>query len=229
MSQLNQYRLREVLLHGMTLLRSGNIDTPDLDASLILAWLLRVERSRLVLMWDHDISGETFQEYMNLMKRRIDGESVAYITGTKEFWGLPFKVNSSVLVPRPDTEILVEAALNWIRRSLQPKKHLCVIDVCTGSGAIAVALKHECPALSVEASDISEAALEVARYNIHRTEQSIYTKAICWIPFPGHLISSFQIRRTFPRKLFRHYQKKSKRNQYWLWTAARTVWTLSEI
>ncbi len=167
MSQLNQYRLREVLLHGMTLLRSGNIDTPDLDASLILAWLLRVERSRLVLMWDHDISGETFQEYMNLMKRRIDGESVAYITGTKEFWGLPFKVNSSVLVPRPDTEILVEAALNWIRRSLQPKKHLCVIDVCTGSGAIAVALKHECPALSVEASDISEAALEVARYNIH--------------------------------------------------------------
>ncbi len=160
--------VRDVLLEGTALLHSGNIDTPDLDAALILAWLLGVEKSRLVFMWNDEMSDAVFQSYITLMRRRIEGESVAYITGTKEFWGLSFKVNSSVLVPRPDTEILVEAALNWIRRRLplRPKRGLCVIDVCTGSGAIAAALKHECPFLSVEASDISEAALDVARYNI---------------------------------------------------------------
>ncbi len=160
--------VREVLLKGTTLLRSHNIETPQLDASLVLTRLLNVERSRLVLMQDHDVSGETFQEYMHLMERRTGGECVAYLTGEKEFWGLPFKVNSSVLVPRPDTEILVEAALHRIRRQLQlqPEKNLRVIDMCTGSGAVAVAVKHECPKVTVEASDISESVLEVASYNV---------------------------------------------------------------
>ncbi len=156
--------IREVLLEGTALLRSGNIDTPDLDASLILAWLLNTEKARLVLMWTEQISGETLRSYRSLIERRLDGESVAYIIGTREFWGLNFKVDPSVLVPRPDTEILVEAALVWIRQ--RPKEPLRVIDLCTGSGAVAVALKHECPRLSVEASDISGAALEIAEYNI---------------------------------------------------------------
>lgn len=155
---------REVLLHGTSLLRAGNIETPHLDASLILAYLLRVEKARLVLLYNDAVPDETVREYENLMKRRIAGENVAYIIGEKEFWGLSFQVNKSVLVPRPDTEILVETALFWIHQ--QPEKNLRVIDVCTGSGAVAAALKHECPNITVEASDISEAALEVAHNNI---------------------------------------------------------------
>jgi release factor glutamine methyltransferase len=156
--------VREVLLHGTTLLRSANIETPQLDASLVLAHLLHVEKSRLVLMHSDSVPDETFCEFISLMKRRIEGENVAYLIEEKEFWGLRFMVNSSVLVPRPDTEILVEAALKWIRH--QAGKILRVIDICTGSGAIAVALKHECPNITIEASDISKAALEVAGVNI---------------------------------------------------------------
>jgi release factor glutamine methyltransferase len=158
------HTIKEVLLHGTSLLRSANIETPQLDAALVLAHLLRVEKSRLVLMYDDSVPDEIYQSFISLIKRRIDGENVAYLTGVKEFWGLAFKVDSSVLVPRPDTEILVEAALHWINS--QQKKHLCVIDICTGSGAIAIALKHDCPNIIVEASDISEAALEVAQRNI---------------------------------------------------------------
>jgi release factor glutamine methyltransferase len=156
--------VREVLLHGTTLLRSANIETPQLDASLVLAHLLHIEKSRLILMHNDSVSDKTFQEFTSLIKRRIDGENVAYLIGEKEFWGLQFKVNSSVLVPRPDTEILVEAALNWIKP--QAEKNLRVIDICTGSGAIAVALKHECPNVTIEASDISEVALKVASENV---------------------------------------------------------------
>jgi release factor glutamine methyltransferase len=156
--------VREVLLHGTTLLRSANIETPQLDASIILARLLRVEKSRIFLMHNDLVPEEIFREFTSLMKRRIDGENVAYLIGVKEFWGLQFKVNSSVLVPRPDTEILVEAALRWIQS--QSEENLRVIDICTGSGAIAIALKHECPNVTVEASDISDAALEVANENV---------------------------------------------------------------
>jgi release factor glutamine methyltransferase len=160
--------VKEVLFYGTSLLRSANIETPQLDASLILAHLLRVEKSRLILMYNDFVSDETFCEFENLMKRRTEGENVAYLIGKKEFWGLAFKVNASVLVPRPDTEILVEAALNWIKSQAEKtlQRNFRVIDICTGSGAIAVALKHECSELIVEASDISEAALAVASENV---------------------------------------------------------------
>jgi release factor glutamine methyltransferase len=119
-------------------------------------------------MYKDSISDETFQEFISLMKRRIDGENVAYLIGEKEVWGLNFTVNASVLVPRPDTEILVEAALNWIKPHTEKnlQRNFRVIDICTGSGAIAIALKHECPELIVEASDISKDALNVASVNI---------------------------------------------------------------
>jgi release factor glutamine methyltransferase len=165
--------VREVLLHGTTLLRSAHIETPQLDASLLLAYLLRVEKSRLVLIYGDSVSDEKICEYEKCIERRIEGENVAYLIGTKEFWGLNFKVTSSVLVPRPDTEILVEAAVNWIRSQQETnlqqnfRRHFRVIDICTGSGAIAAAIKYECPDVTVEASDISEAALDVADFNFH--------------------------------------------------------------
>jgi release factor glutamine methyltransferase len=107
---------------------------------------------------------------MEALDRRIFGECVAYITGYKEFWGLPFAVNPSVLVPRPDTETLIEAALTYI--DILPRS-AALLELCTGSGAIAVALKYEHPSLTVTASDISKDALAVARANAARNHTDI--------------------------------------------------------
>lgn len=179
--------IREALSEGTRLLRSGNIDTPELDVSLLLARLLGTERARLVLVREETLKDETVLEFNRLIRRRLDGESIAYINGTKEFWGLDFTVSPAVLVPRPDTEILVEAALGWIKKK-GPEKPLHVIDLCTGSGVVAVSLKHECPHLDVAASDISPEALGIAGQNARRLlgEGSIqFYQSNLWDAVPG--------------------------------------------
>jgi release factor glutamine methyltransferase len=103
--------------------------------------------------------------FFELLARRIAGENIAYLTGTKEFWGLSFAVSPAVLVPRPDTETLVEAVLDYIQKQGKTPKALSLLDLCTGSGAIAIALKAENPELQVFASDISPEALDIARVN----------------------------------------------------------------
>jgi release factor glutamine methyltransferase len=96
------------------------------------------------------------------------GECAAYILGFKEFWGLDFAVNPDVLVPRPDTETLVEAALAALFPAAKTGRPLALLDLCTGSGAVVIALKHELPFLEVYATDISARALAVARNNAER-------------------------------------------------------------
>jgi release factor glutamine methyltransferase len=115
------------------------------------------------------LSEKTCAEFCTLIERRCSGECVAYITGKKEFRGLEFEVNPSVLVPRPDTETLVEAALEIMQEYLPrttTNHHL--LDLCTGSGAVAIALKHEMPKLEVHASDICASALKIAKDNAAR-------------------------------------------------------------
>jgi release factor glutamine methyltransferase len=156
----------DVLALGVNRLKN-HTDTPALDARLLLADILRLEPVRLLLSSDDPVCGEAQAAYEQALERRLDGECVAYITGSKEFWGLPFLVNPSVLVPRPDTETLVEAALTVIRQDA------ALLELCTGSGAVAIALKKECPALSVKATDISAAALETARKNAARLQADV--------------------------------------------------------
>lgn len=105
-----------------------------------------------------------------LVARRATGEPIAYITGTREFWGLDFEVTPAVLVPRPETEVLVEEALKIVDalRARHPDRALVLADVGTGSGCIAVTLAHERPAVRVIATDVSEAALDVAVRNAAR-------------------------------------------------------------
>jgi len=144
-------------------LASKGIASPALDAALLLSEVTGLSREKLYTHADKEISTEQSTQYFELLERRQNGECTAYITGHKEFWGLNFYVTPAVLVPRPDTEILVEAALA-VLRSLPAAS---VLDLCTGSGAVAIALKHESSGgrLDVWAVDISEEALQVARHN----------------------------------------------------------------
>ncbi|HEY8052095.1 MAG: peptide chain release factor N(5)-glutamine methyltransferase [Steroidobacterales bacterium] len=134
--------------------------TPDLDAQLLLARVLGVARARLRSHPEEPVGAQATLRYRALMERRAAGEPVAYLTGEKGFWTLLLAVTPAVLIPRPETELLVERAL-----ALGPKEHATVADLGTGSGAIALALASERPAWRVVASDVSPDALAVARTN----------------------------------------------------------------
>jgi release factor glutamine methyltransferase len=148
--------------------------TPTLDASLFLADILKTGKTGLILAGSKALSEEERRRFEQSLERRLAGECAAYILGRKEFRGLDFIVTADVLVPRPDTETLVEAALTRIdelvraRAGIPSTPPVALLDLCTGSGALAVALKHERPALRVCASDVSGEALAVARENVRK-------------------------------------------------------------
>jgi release factor glutamine methyltransferase len=137
------------------------VESPALDASLLLGDILALDRAGLVLAEGRPLSPEEGEGFEEALKRRLAGECVAWIRGRREFWGLDFAVGPEVLVPRPDTETLVEAALGFV----DGRGAAAVLDLCTGSGAVAIALKHERLGLSVSASDVSARALDTARRN----------------------------------------------------------------
>jgi release factor glutamine methyltransferase len=143
-------------------------DSPGLDASLLLAETLGIDRAHLILAYPTPLQAEDRRRFEALIRRRLAGEPVAYILGRKEFWGLEFTVGPPVLVPRPDTETLVEAALAFLASRSLSGPRAPLLDLCTGSGAVAIALKHESPGLEVWASDISPEALDMARHNAAR-------------------------------------------------------------
>jgi release factor glutamine methyltransferase len=157
---------QEVLAEGIALLKAAHLETPGLDASLLLADLLHTDRAGLNIAGGDPVSDEVRQRYARSLERRRAGECVAYILGRKEFRDLDFTVTPDVLVPRPDTETLVEAALGLI--DTHGSKSIRLVDLCTGSGAVAISLKHERPFLDLWASDISVKALAVAQGNAVR-------------------------------------------------------------
>jgi release factor glutamine methyltransferase len=152
--------------------------TPRLDAELLLAYSLGWDRARLLAEGRTPFPAERQAELNELVRRRAALEPVAYLTGHKEFYGLDFSVDQRVLVPRPETELLVELALNIARTKNQEPRtghersvlgsRFSVLDLGTGSGAIAVALAIHLPAARIIAIDISPAALAVARANVER-------------------------------------------------------------
>jgi release factor glutamine methyltransferase len=152
--------LVEALAAATEQLRNHSESAP-LDASLLLCHVLDCPRSFLLSHPETLLTPAQQLEYATLMARRVRGEPVAYLTGVKEFWSLELKVTPAVLIPRPETETLVEAAL----ARLPPEKPLRVADLGTGCGAIALALARERPMAHVVATDASDAALAVARDN----------------------------------------------------------------
>ena len=150
-----------LLKQATDFLTSHNITEAQLDAEVLLCGVLKIKRNILATLRQEKISQEQFQQYQNYLNKRIKGEPVDYILGTSEFMGLTFKVNSNVLIPRPETELIVEQANKFIKEN--NFKH--ILDLCTGSGAIAVSVARYNDNISVTASDISSKALQVAKEN----------------------------------------------------------------
>lgn len=144
---------------------AAGIAAARLEAQVLLAHVLGCTRVQLYTGFDKPLGDDELGRYRALIKRRLAGESVSYLVGEAEFWGLPFFVDESVLVPRPDTETVIEVA-----RAARPERAAAcrVLDLCTGTGAIAVSLARELPAARVVATEISPAAAAIARRNAER-------------------------------------------------------------
>ena len=153
----------EALASARIALEGAGVDTPRLDAEVLLAHALGIDRSRLLLERDTPVEGPAVRAFQAAVRRRaVERVLVAYLTRTKGFRRLDLHVDERVLIPRPDTEALVEWAVRGLPRGAR------VVDVGTGSGAIALALKDERPDLEVLATDVSPGALELARENAER-------------------------------------------------------------
>lgn len=151
--------LRECLLYGKNYLHSHNIADSDIDAWLLLEYTAKIDRNYYFMHQFEEISNILADEYKILLVRRSEHVPLQYLTNEQEFMGFKFKVNENVLIPRQDTEILVEEAVNRLKPSMR------VLDMCTGSGCIAVSLKKLVRDIEVTAADISSKALAVAIEN----------------------------------------------------------------
>lgn len=155
-------KLGEFLADAASRLLKTGIPTSRLDAEVITAHTLGIERYKLITDATRELTDHEILSLNKLIKRRLESEPVAYITGVKEFYAIDFAVTKDVLIPRPETELLVDMAIYWA------PMYCAVLDLCAGSGAIAVALKKSRPDLNVTASDISGLALEIAEENAER-------------------------------------------------------------
>lgn len=154
--------VRDALRWAARALAASGSDTPRLDAELLLAHALGVERSQLPVRWDQALSATAARDFTALVRRRMAHEPVAYLLGRRAFYDLTVQVDGRVLIPRPESEHLVEAALRWA----SSEQALRVADVGAGSGALAVTLARHLPQARVCACDRSLAALQVARVNV---------------------------------------------------------------
>jgi release factor glutamine methyltransferase len=175
----------EVLKLASEHLAKHSSDSSRLDAELLLADALRLSRIDLYLKFDRPLTEAELTTYRGLVARRAKGEPVAYLVGHKEFMALEFDVTPAVLVPNPDTEVLVQRAVAIAREAGRP---LRVADVGTGSGCIAIAIAHYAPNVEVWAGDVSAEALEVATRNVARHAVEARVHLACgdlMEPLPG--------------------------------------------
>jgi release factor glutamine methyltransferase len=157
--------------------------SPRLDAEVLLAHSLGLRRLDLYLKFDRPLTETELSAYRELVARRAKGEPVAYVVGHKEFMGLDFAVTPAVLIPNPDTEVLVQRAVEIAREAGRP---LRVADVGTGSGCIAIAIAHYAPNVEVVASDVAIDALEVAARNVAAHSLAGRVELVC-----GDLMAPF--------------------------------------
>ncbi len=152
--------MREALEGAVGALTAAGVEDPRLDAEVLLSEATGRDRAELASQPESEIPSDAGREFAEMVRRRVRREPLAYITGRKGFRGIELEVDSRVLIPRPETELLVEVALE-----MRPSK---VLDVGTGSGAVALAIADELPGIEIAATDISEGALAAARGNARR-------------------------------------------------------------
>lgn len=155
-------KVSEALRKGIGILNAAKIEAPAVDAGVMLCHVLQCDRTWLYSHPEGELDIPALERYSFLLSKRCAGMPVQYITGKQEFMGLSFQVDQSVLIPRPDTEILVEAVIALGKRKRRPLK---ILEIGTGSGCIAVSIAYYLKNCFIMAADISEKALEVARMN----------------------------------------------------------------
>lgn len=158
---------REALNLGGEILRKADIADAKIDAWLLLQMVCKIDRSFYYLHMEEDLSEEQFSEYEIALKKRAEHVPLQYIVGETEFMGLKFRVNSSVLIPRQDTETLVEEALKAVKPGMK------ILDLCTGSGCIIISILRNVSDVEGDATDISKQALNVAKENAKCNEVSV--------------------------------------------------------
>ncbi len=182
-----RWTIQKLLNVAADLLREKDIEEPRLCAEVLLAYQLKKTRIELYLEFDRPLNEFELNGFRSLIRRRIKREPLQYITGYREFWSLDFLVNPSVLIPRPETEILIEEVLklkkeNLLPQSLKPK----ILDLCTGCGVIAISLAKEITLADIWASDISSNAINTANKNAkrHNVDSQIkFFQGDLWEPF----------------------------------------------
>jgi len=174
------------------LIQTGLVDSYRLDAELLLAHSLQVSRTYLFTWSDKLLDSQQQLAFETLLQQRLQGRPIAHILGEREFWGLSLKVTADTLIPRPDTETIVEAALerhqqaqststpSYAKPENKTDQAWSALDLGTGSGAIALALKSECPLCSVTAVDFSEKALQVAKENALNLQLDVHFLQSDW-------------------------------------------------
>lgn len=156
--------VKELLGRARKKLAAGNIEDAAIEGELLLRQALGLNRVELYLSLEDELNQQQEVAFRHLVKRRLNGEPTAYITGHREFYSLDFYVNADVLIPRPETELLVEKTIALAQRRTAP----VIADIGTGCGAIAITLSRSLPQVSIYATDISVAAMEVAKLNCLR-------------------------------------------------------------
>jgi release factor glutamine methyltransferase len=157
--------VRSLLTQGYETLFYAEVQTPFLDAVVLLAHAMEATKEKLLASLPDEVPPDGEARFRSFLDMRCTGVPVSYIRRVKEFYGLDFYVDERVLVPRPDTEVLVEKVLQCVHADPRLRR---VHDACTGSGCVGIAVKRTAPELEVSASDISSAALEVAAVNAER-------------------------------------------------------------
>ena len=156
------WTVRKVLGWTTQHFEKASVDAPRLTAEILLGFSLKMDRVMLYTQLDRPLNRSELSSYKELIQQRVKGEPTQYLTGFKEFYGRRFQVDKRVLIPRSETELLVEAVLEKLPKDAPTR----VLDVCTGSGCIAATIAAERPLSSVWATDISADACEVARQNV---------------------------------------------------------------
>jgi len=155
-------KIKELIPIGENILRDAGVEDYKIDAEALLGYEIGFDKKKMFMNWTYEVSDERSEAWFDLVNRRASGEPLQYITGEQYFMGHRFLVDPMVLIPRPETELLAEKAVAYLR-ARGGAKH--VLDLCTGSGALAISIAKACPRLKVTASDVSARALSVAKKN----------------------------------------------------------------
>lgn len=173
--------IRQAVSDAAQMLEKASVPDPRMDAELILSHVTRLDRLNMLMSGAQELTQEQEQRFSSLLLSRARREPLQYLLGEQFFYGLAFQVDSRVLIPRQETEELCEWGVAYLRNL--KKEAPTALDLCTGSGAIAITLKHECPHASVTATDLSMDALELARQNARQNGADVrFVSGDLWEP-----------------------------------------------